>query len=150
MFPLMLECSERLEKYLEKVAEKGEPVECLELTAKYTTDVIASCAFGIETNALSEKESEFRRMGRTVFGVKLYQVLKLRIKQFMPWLYNLLGYVLPPSEITTFFTKVTMDSMKYRNENNIVRPDFVNILLELKKHPDKLENISKCIKFLEF
>ena len=150
MFPLILECSEHLEEYLEKLVAKGEPVECRELTAKYTTDVIGSCAFGIETNALSDKESEFRRMGRMVFAVNFYQILRFRIRQAMPWFYNLLGYVLPPAEITTFFTKVIVDTMKYRNENNIVRPDFVNMLLELKKHPDKLENISKCVKYLEF
>ena len=141
MFPLILKCSEHLEKYLGKLVAKGEPVECRELTAKYTTDVIGSCIFGIETNALSDKESEFRRMGRMLFAVNFYQVLRIRIEEAMPWLYNLLGYVLPPTEITTFFTKVIVDTMKYRNENNIVRPDFINLLLELKKHPEKLENI---------
>ncbi|XP_076679139.1 putative cytochrome P450 6a14 [Andrena cerasifolii] len=141
MFPLILECADNLEEYLEKVVAKGEPVECRELTAKYTTDVIGSCAFGIETNALSDKESEFRRMGRMVFANNFSQIIRFRFRQAMPWLYNLLGYVLPPTEITTFFTKVIVDTMNYRTQNDVVRPDFVNMLLELKKHPDKLENI---------
>ena len=147
MFPLILECADNLEEYLEKVVAKGELVECRELTAKYTTDVIGSCAFGIETNALSDKESEFRRMGRMVFATNFSQIVKFRVRQTVPWLYNMLGYVLPPTEITTFFTKVIVDTMNYRTQNDVVRPDFVNMLLELRKHPDKLENISKRIRF---
>ena len=143
MFPLILECSKHLEQYLDKLVAKGEPIECRELTAKYTTDVIGSCAFGIEMNALSDEESEFRRLGREVFAVSFKQILKLRLTQITPWLYNLLGSILPPSEITTFLTKIIVDTMKYRDENNIMRPDFVNMLMELKKHPDKLENISE-------
>ncbi|XP_078052789.1 putative cytochrome P450 6a13 [Augochlora pura] len=141
MFPLILECSEHLEHYLETVVEKGEPVECRELLAKYATDVIGSCAFGIETNALSDTESEFRRVGRNVFKTNFSQLLRFRLRQAMPWLYRLLGYILPQSEISTFFTRVISDTLHYRSDNNIVRPDFVNMLLELKKHPDKLQNI---------
>lgn len=124
---------------------KEEPVECRELTAKYTTDVIGSCAFGIETNSLSDTESEFRRVGKKVFSLTIPGLIRFRLRQDMPRLYNLLGYILPPTEITSFFTKVVVDTMKYRSENDINRPDFINMLLELKKHPDKLENISKCV-----
>lgn len=138
MFSLILECSEHLEKYVEKVAEKGEPVECRELTAKFTTDVIGSCAFGIETNSLADEDSEFRRMGREVFAINFVQKLKVRVRNSMPWLYDLLGYVVPPSEVTKFFTKIVGDTLEYRQENNIVRHDFLNILLELKNNPEKL------------
>ena len=145
MFPLILECSKHLGQYLDKLVAKDEPIECRELTAKYTTDVIGSCAFGIEMNALSDEESEFRRLGREVFpkDISFKQILKLRLTQIIPKLYNLLGSLLPPSEITTFFTKTIVETMKYRDENNIMRPDFVNMLMELKKHPNKLENISE-------
>ncbi|XP_076168680.1 putative cytochrome P450 6a14 [Ptiloglossa arizonensis] len=142
MFPLIIECSKHLEQYLEKVVAKEEPVECRELTAKYTTDVIGSCAFGIETNSLSDTESEFRRVGKKVFSLTIPGLIRFRLRQDMPRLYNLLGYILPPTEITSFFTKVVVDTMKYRSENDINRPDFINMLLELKKHPDKLENIN--------
>ncbi|KOC60364.1 Cytochrome P450 6a2 [Habropoda laboriosa] len=141
MFPLILECAEHLEQYLDKVVAKGEPIECRELTAKYTTDVIGSCAFGIEINALSDEESEFRRVGKKVFATGFKQILKFRLRQAFPWIFSLLSYVTSPTEITTFFTKLIVDTMKYRNENHLVRPDFVNMLMELKNHPDKLENV---------
>lgn len=141
MFPLILDCAKHLEQYLDKLVLREEFIECRELTAKYTTDVIGSCAFGIEMNALSDEESEFRRIGRKVFSNSFGQILRFRFRQIFPRIYNLLGFVLPPMEVTKFLTNIIVSTMKYRQENNIVRPDFVNMLIELKKHPDKLENI---------
>jgi len=125
---------------MEKMTSKNEPLECRELTAKYTTDVIGSCAFGIEMNALSDEDSEFRKMGRGVFAVTWKNVLRLRIRQLFPSLYNMLGYVLPQTEITKFFTRVTMENINYRETHNFTRNDFIDVLRELKKHPDKLGN----------
>ncbi|XP_017888037.1 probable cytochrome P450 6a14 [Ceratina calcarata] len=141
MFPLIIDCSTNFEKHLDKLVSKDEPIECRELTAQFTTDVIGSCAFGIETNAMSEEESEFRKMGRKVFAPSVAQIIKFRLRQAVPWLLTLLSYILPPSDIVQFFTKTIVGTMNYRKENNIERPDFVNMLMELKKHPDKLENI---------
>lgn len=145
MFPLILDCAKHLEQYLDKLILREEFIECRELTAKYTTDVIGSCAFGIEMNALSDEESEFRRIGRKVFANSFGQILRFRFRQIFPRIYNLLAFILPPMEVTKFLTNIIVSTMKYRQENNIVRPDFVNMLIELKKHPDKLENISKYI-----
>ncbi|KAK2586450.1 hypothetical protein KPH14_010725 [Odynerus spinipes] len=141
MFGLIVECADHLEKYLESVAAKEEPVECRELTAKFTTDVIGSCAFGIEMNALADEDSEFRKMGRKVFSLSFLTIVKNQIRNAIPKLYNLLGYVLPPSQITRFFKGLIVDTMNYRKEHNILRHDFVNLLMELKDNPEKLKDI---------
>jgi len=141
MFSLISECADRLVQYMEEVASKNEPVECRELTAKYTTDVIGSCAFGIEMNALSNEESEFRKMGRKLFNPTLMNILRMRFRTIFPWFYEMLGYILPQQEITKFFTRVIVETMDYREKNNITRNDFIDTLRELKKHPDKLGDI---------
>lgn len=141
MFPLILECSEQLERYLEKLEEKGEPIECREVAAKFTTDVIGSCAFGINMNALSNEESQFRRIGKMVFSTSLANLVRQQIKEYAPIVYYLAAYLRPSSRVTKFFTQVITETIKYREENKVTRPDFVNMLMELKNHPDKLENI---------
>jgi len=129
---------------MEEIASKNEPVECRELMAKYTTDVIGSCAFGIEMNALSNEDSEFRKMGRKVFTLTWRDILRVRIRQMFPWLYNMLGYVLPQTEVTKFFTRVIVENMDYRERNNIIRNDFIDVLRELKNYPGrKLDDIGK-------
>ncbi|KOX72550.1 putative cytochrome P450 6a14 [Melipona quadrifasciata] len=140
MFYLIVECSHHLEKCLDKKVGREEVIECRELAAKFTTDVIGTCAFGIEMSALADEESEFRKMGKAVFAVNLRNILQTKLKQFIPTLYNLLR-LLPYQKYVPFFTKVVSETIKYRRENNIVRPDFINMLMELQKHPEKLQNI---------
>ncbi|XP_024876802.1 cytochrome P450 6A1-like, partial [Temnothorax curvispinosus] len=141
MFSLISECADHLVQYMEKVTSRDEPVECRELTAKYTTDTIGSCAFGIEMNALSDEDSEFRKMGRKLFKPTWKSILRFRMRQMFPRLYELSAYVLPQTEVTKFFTRVIVETMDYRETNNITRHDFVDTLRDLKKHPDKLGDI---------
>ncbi|KZC12359.1 putative cytochrome P450 6a14 [Dufourea novaeangliae] len=141
MLPLVVECGQHLEKYLDKVVSKGEPIECREIAAKFTTDVIGSCAFGIDMNALSDEDSEFRVMGRMMFAPSAKQLINGICRQFFPSLYNVLGHLLQLNYITDFFMNVVVDTMNYRENNNIIRPDFINMLMELKKNPHNLENV---------
>nr|XP_034178244.1 cytochrome P450 6a2-like [Osmia lignaria] len=142
MFYLIIEYSQHLEKYLAKEVEKGEPLECRELTARFTIDVIGSCIFGIEMSALADERSEFRQMGRNFFDTSSFEnVFRNKMKEFFPKLYDLLGYTIPERRLSSFFTKAVTDIIKYRQENDIVRPDLINMLMDLKAHPEKLNNI---------
>ncbi|XP_034194616.1 putative cytochrome P450 6a14 isoform X2 [Osmia lignaria lignaria] len=141
IFSLILDCAKHLEKYMDTLIQKGEPIEIREVTAQYTTDVIGSCAFGIEMNSMSESESEFRKRGREIFATNLTTFLKVKMKEWMPQLYDLLGYVLPKNKAMAFIERITISTMEYRKHNNIVRSDFINTLLELQKHPERVNGI---------
>ncbi|KAG8228713.1 hypothetical protein J437_LFUL009395 [Ladona fulva] len=71
MLPLMLVCAEDLQQCLKTEVEKngGQAiVEIKEYLACFSTDVIATCAFGIHCDALQNPEaSEFRKMGKLTF-----------------------------------------------------------------------------------
>lgn len=150
MFCLISECADHLVQYMEKIISKNESVECRELAAKYTTNVIGSCAFGIEMNALSNEDNEFRKMLKKILNPTWTTVLRRIMGTLCPRFYEMLGYILPQTEITKFFTRVIMETMDYREKNNIIRNDFVDILCELKKHPDKLGDIGMYLDLLLF
>ena len=143
MFPLIVECAGNLEKFLDKVADNGEPVECREVAAKFTTDVIGSCAFGISMKALEDEDSEFRKMGRQVLTLNFRQLTRDACRQFAPSLYKVIGKYLHSPVADNFFIDLVRDTMKYREQNNVTRPDIINMLMELKKHPDKVDNIGE-------
>ncbi|XP_072756852.1 probable cytochrome P450 6a17 isoform X2 [Anoplolepis gracilipes] len=141
MFSLISKCADNLVQYTEKLVSKNEPIECYELTAKYTTDVIGTCAFGIEMNALLDEDSEFRRMGRMFFAPNWKNNIRFNVRRYLPWLHGIVHYILPRSQATTFFTRVIVETMDYRELNNVNRNDFIDMLRELKRNPDKLGNI---------
>ncbi|XP_011878191.1 PREDICTED: cytochrome P450 6A1-like isoform X2 [Vollenhovia emeryi] len=144
MFSLILECADHFVQYMENIASKNEPVECCEMAAKYMTDVIGSCVFGIEMNALSNEDSEFRRMGRKESTPTWKNILRIRFRQMFPWFYDTLAYahIIPQTEVTKFITRVVMETMDHRETNKITRNDFIDMLRELKKHPEKLGDIA--------
>lgn len=149
MFNLILECGHYFEKYLDELAAQREPVDFREVAAKYTTDVIGSCAFGIKMNAMSNEESEFREAGRKIFEPTWNSIIRLKFKMTMPTLYDLLGLLVPEREVTPFFIKVVTDTMKYRKENNVFRPDFIDTLMKLRDDPGSLGDIGNNFVTIE-
>ncbi|XP_066599468.1 cytochrome P450 6a2-like [Prorops nasuta] len=140
MFPLILESSEHLENYLAKVVPKNESIEFRELTARYTTDVIGTCAFGLELNALEDENCEFRRMGRDFFTMTFSKYLRLRIREAFPNFYDFLGYILPEVKNQKYFRLSIAQTMAYRRKHNIVRHDFIDILLDIQDNSEKFKD----------
>ncbi|XP_054006351.1 probable cytochrome P450 6a14 [Hylaeus anthracinus] len=148
MLYLIIDCSVDLERNLKRLVAKGEPINCREMAAKFTTDVIGTCAFGIDMSVSNQVTEEFHRMGKLIFAVNFENTCRIKVRQFLPWFYDLLGYVLPDRILAPYFTKNVMDTIKYRQQNDIFRPDFVNTLIELRNHPEKMENIELTDSFL--
>ncbi|KAL0124318.1 hypothetical protein PUN28_006273 [Cardiocondyla obscurior] len=80
-------------------------------------------------------------MGRKIFVSSWKNILRLRIRQMFPWLYEVLGHIVSPTDVTKFFIRVIVETIDYRETNNVIRNDFIDMLRELKKHPDKLGDI---------
>jgi cytochrome P450 family 6 len=67
MFPLISTCAEHLREFLEDNANSKRTIEAKEVSGKFATDVITTCAFGIESNCLLDANAEFRQYGRKIF-----------------------------------------------------------------------------------
>lgn len=148
MFYLILKSSENLELYLKKIVTANKIIECRSVTAKFTTDVIGSCAFGIDVNAfVDENNNEFLRMGKKIFDVGYWRTLKMQIMRILPNLYDRLGFIVSDREMDDFFVNLIKNTIQYRKENNIIRHDFVDILRNMKENSKNLENIGKIFLF---
>jgi cytochrome P450 family 6 len=52
MFQKLVECGDELKLCLENIAGRGEVIEVKDILARFSTDVISSCAFGVQCNCL--------------------------------------------------------------------------------------------------
>lgn len=138
MFSMIANSSEGLIDYLNKISKENQILEIYDVAARFTTDVIGNCAFGVDAKALTDSESDFRRMGRRAFAPNGVQVIRFRLQQFAPFFADLFAYFLRDNVLVQFFTDLIMENIRYRKENNIVRNDFVHTLMELHSHPEKL------------
>merc|ERR1719266_1375746 len=64
---------------MEDFAEKDEAFELKELLGKYSMDTIASCAFGVDSQAFVNKDSKFVEYAARIFQNKFEDGLKLAL-----------------------------------------------------------------------
>ncbi|XP_038107240.1 probable cytochrome P450 6a14 [Culex quinquefasciatus] len=133
MFPTLKAVGDNLARCLEVVVGEGSDVELKDCMARFTTDVIGSCAFGIECNSLEDPGSRFRSFGQQIFDRPRHSTaFRLMLKTF-PGVGRFLRVKLLRTEATSFFYKTVQDTVGYRKANSVERNDFLNLLLELEK-----------------
>jgi cytochrome P450 family 6 len=118
--------------YLLDHSGEKKPVEVKETTAKYATDVISSCAFGIESNSLKDPKAEFREFGRKIFHFTRYRTLEVLGIFFVPALTSFMNGSFFTKKTTEFLRKVFWDTISYMEKNGIIREDFLDLLIQLK------------------
>ncbi|KAG5895434.1 hypothetical protein JTB14_037593 [Gonioctena quinquepunctata] len=143
MFALMSECSEHFTKHF---LQKGQ--NCIELDMKdtftrYTCNVIATTAFGIKVDSLGEPTNEFYIMGKEVTNFSgIIMNLKLLGYTLCPKIFEILKIKLFSKRVNQFFRNLVDDTIRTREENNIIRPDMIHLLMEARKGvQQKEENV---------
>lgn len=92
MMYLMINAAKNMVNYLETNPEVTgrDGIEAKELATKYTTDVVASCAFGLEANCFTSTKSEFREMGLKFLSPSFWSSLKMTAIWALPPISKLL------------------------------------------------------------
>lgn len=140
MFPLINTCGKQLSQYIER---SDKQIEMKEVAGKYATDVITSCAFGIESNSLVDPNAEFRQFGRKIFEYSAYRSFEFMSAFMLPFVVKLMGITFFSPETTKFMRKVFWETMRQREERNIERQDFMQLLIKLKNGEDISNDKSK-------
>lgn len=139
MFNTLVECSGPLIKSVEEQAANQTPVDIKEVLGCFTTDVIGSCAFGLECKSFEQDDAEFRKQGRRLFTPNAMQILKNAILLSLPHIARLLSITQMSKEQIQFFLDVVRDTIDYREKNNYQRNDFFQLLMEIKKKSEEEE-----------
>ncbi|XP_012536197.2 probable cytochrome P450 6a14 [Monomorium pharaonis] len=145
MFPILEECGEELAKYLESKALVKDTIEMKDIFTRYTTDVIMSTAFGIKSKCIEEPNNEYRIQGKKIFAVK---PLWIALFMFVPQIMDFFSIPLTDPSVTKFYMNMFRESVEYRKVHNIVRHDFMHLLIQLmdkgyvEPDGDKKTNVS--------
>lgn len=84
MFDIILNCGKQMSDVIGEISDSVGEVEIKEILARYSTDVIGCCAFGLDCNTMRDPEAEFRRMGRRAFTQTVGDVVKMVGQIFLP------------------------------------------------------------------
>jgi cytochrome P450 family 6 len=134
MFTTIVKIGEELKSTVATMARDSESIEIREVLARFTTDIIGSCAFGLECNSLKDPDAEFRRYGRNFFTAR-NPIMRLFATNY-PNLARKLHLKVLQEEVSTFFLNAVRDTIIFREENNIVRNDFMDLMIHIKNSED--------------
>jgi len=148
MFQTLVECGIELGSILEKSATDEEIIEIKDILARYSTDVIASCAFGIQCNCLKNPDAEFREWGRKAFVPSIRNSILQFVAVTVPSLLSVLKLRLLDPNISKYFRNMVEETVNYRERNNITRNDFMQLLIQIKnkiKLDDDIESLEQNV-----
>ncbi|KAJ4432906.1 hypothetical protein ANN_15163 [Periplaneta americana] len=113
MFYLVDKCAQQLVEYLDKT--QSPTVHAKETMARFTTDVIASCAFGLDTGSLQSEDAEFRQMLCKVFTFSPLKSIASALAFFSPNLLMVLRIKIVEDSVTDFVRNSVWDTVEYRS-----------------------------------
>uniref|UniRef100_A0A0A1X4M2 Probable cytochrome P450 6t1 n=1 Tax=Zeugodacus cucurbitae TaxID=28588 RepID=A0A0A1X4M2_ZEUCU len=136
MYLLLQEVGYKLETHMNALnfdTEHSVIIEVKELCALFTTDVIASLAFGIEANSLANPQAEFRRMCIEVNEPRLKRILHLFTMFFVPEKVKLVRTHLYSTEYEKFMRASIEYAIAERLRSGAQRNDLIDIFITLKR-----------------
>ncbi|KZC05569.1 Cytochrome P450 9e2 [Dufourea novaeangliae] len=133
MFELVSKCSKVFVDYLYDHPEFSSTLEAKDAFTRYTNDVIATVAFGISVNSLEDRDNEFYKKGADVtqFG-GLFRLFKFILFRMNPRLTRMAGFSFFSRDTVSFFRRMVSDTVKTRDERNIIRPDMIHLLMQAR------------------
>ncbi|KAH8401700.1 hypothetical protein KR009_007403 [Drosophila setifemur] len=141
MYPTVVSVANEFMTVMQEKAKKNSVLEIRELVARFTVDVIGTCAFGIQCNSLRDEKAEFLYYGKKALVDKRHGSLLNVLLISYPNLAKRLGIKKTPSHIEDFYKRIVSETVKVREKEHIRRNDFMDMLIDMKNQKDvKLDN----------
>lgn len=109
MFPLIVECAVNFSEYLTNVPSNKRVMEIKDIFTRYTNDVIATCAFGINVDSMRNPDNDFYVYGKKATDLGVISLIKILMYQHVPSL-------------------VRLFNLKVIEGKKITRPDIIQLL----------------------
>ncbi|XP_074042642.1 cytochrome P450 9e2-like isoform X2 [Leptinotarsa decemlineata] len=133
-FVLISKCTKEFVNHFLKKNQKCIEMEMKDTFTRFTNDVIATSAFGVEVDSLKEPDNEFYLMGKEATDLGGFGIMfKFIAYSLVPELMKFLRITLLKQAVIKFFCDLVDNTMQVREKNNIIRPDMIHLLMEAKK-----------------
>lgn len=122
--------------------ESSKVFELKDLTTRFTVDIIANCAFGIEVNSFENPDNGFYKMAMNIsnFG-NILTLIKFIGFMMVPWFMRLFKIKFFCHKVYQFFHETILETMRIRDEKGIIRHDVINLLMQARKEQMSKESL---------
>ena len=151
MFVLMNEVGKEFNKYLcdQKVNEKTQSMrlDMKDMFARYSTDIIATCAYGIKANSIQDTNAPFRVNGRKIFEMNPLRAIESASFFLLPEIVSFFRFKFFAPNCTEFLRESFNSVLRQREQSGEVRNDLIDALLALKREDENSEKGKDELRF---
>lgn len=126
MFQLMSSYAVEFASFL---SEQTTEIEMRNAFGRYTTDVIATCAFGVNVDSMRHPDNDFYVLGREATFFDFLRTMKLALLRGLPEVQSL-GVRMVSKKVERFFKNLVETTIRTRDERGITRPDMIQLMME--------------------
>lgn len=144
MFPTIIKVANEFNAAMTKSADSSEELDVRDIVARYTTDVIGTCAFGIDCNSLVDPKAEFRQIGKRFLEMPRYPFFVRLFLNAFGDLGRMFRIKIVDDKVSQFILRVVNETTEYRERTKSTRNDFMDLLLQLKN-----DETSDCLSIGE-
>lgn len=145
MYPIIESFSNGLVDLIDSMSNNPNGVDIKNVCTRFTADVIGSCGFGLECNAMKDESSPMMEMGRFFDMTDTKTRLNFFFVNIFRDTAKMLKMKLTPKFIDDFFMPMIKDTFDYREKNDVHRNDFLSLLMQIKKYgklkDEEMENV---------
>uniref|UniRef100_A0A182LTA8 Cytochrome P450 n=1 Tax=Anopheles culicifacies TaxID=139723 RepID=A0A182LTA8_9DIPT len=113
-FPLVQQVAQDFAQYIDRTRKMDAHFEAKDICAKYTINVVASIAFGIDAESFTNPNAEFVRMGNALFAPTWMTAIRSQLALFAPGIAKLLRVPFIPGYVDRWFRNMVRDTVRQR------------------------------------
>nr|ASX93978.1 cytochrome P450 CYP6CV6 [Zygaena filipendulae] len=134
MMPLLQKCVDEYVAYINKLVDSDTNHEIRSLKAKFTLEVIGSCAFGLNLGAISDDENEFGKIAKKIFTPTPKARCLMALDILLPGLRKAFPNITNTGAVLEdFFVNLVKQIISERNGKPSLRKDFMDLMIELRE-----------------
>ncbi|KAL0100758.1 hypothetical protein PUN28_019260 [Cardiocondyla obscurior] len=139
MFKLMSEYADNFADFLSKLPADKSTMDVKDCFTRYTSDVIATCAFGINVDSMKNPNNKFYIYGKEITTFDTPRIIKFYLIRNIPRITKMLGIKFINDRLERFFKDLIRNTIHTRDVKNIVRQDMLQLMMETrgKRGPGK-------------
>lgn len=133
MCELIVPCARKVIDYLFELSDSEKKMlDTRELFARYATDVIATCAFGLKVDSVNNPKNNFYTIGKSAANLSGIMTIKFFIARSFPNVAKWLKVKFFDDRVVNFFESIIGNTVNTRDTKGIVRPDMIQLMMNAR------------------
>lgn len=134
MFEAVFDVNTILLEYVDHIVAQGQSINAKDMSMRYICDSIGSVAFGLNTRAMEDEEPVLLKLANRLLNPTRRELLAYMATYAYPRLADYIPWVTTPAEVQKYFKTLILETVRYREANNIRRNDFMDLLIGMKNN----------------